>query len=80
VSDKTIRRLFNAMQGHAGSWVLLPGNHDAALAESVWTANPENPERCARRQALLKLALEDRLVPVDGIDRHARPPLLVTAP
>lgn len=37
VSDKTIRRLFNAMQGHAGSWVLLPGNHDAALAESVWT-------------------------------------------
>ena len=37
VSDKTIRRLFNAMQGHAGPWVLLPGNHDAALAESVWT-------------------------------------------
>jgi len=37
VSDKTIRRLFNAMQGFAGPWVLLPGNHDAALAESVWT-------------------------------------------
>jgi DNA repair exonuclease SbcCD nuclease subunit len=37
VSDKTIRRLFNAMQGYAGPWVLLPGNHDAALAESVWT-------------------------------------------
>lgn len=36
VSDKTIRRLFNAMQGYAGPWVLLPGNHDAALAESVW--------------------------------------------
>jgi DNA repair exonuclease SbcCD nuclease subunit len=37
VSDKTIRRLANAMQGYDGPWVLLPGNHDAALAESVWT-------------------------------------------
>lgn len=37
VSDKTIRRLFNAMQGYTGPWVLMPGNHDAALAESVWT-------------------------------------------
>lgn len=37
VSDKTVRRLFNAMQGFPGAWVLLPGNHDAALVESVWT-------------------------------------------
>ncbi len=37
VSDKTIRRLFNAMKGYPGHWVMLPGNHDAALAESVWT-------------------------------------------
>jgi len=37
VSDKTIRRLFNAMMGYPGAWVMLPGNHDAALAESVWT-------------------------------------------
>lgn len=37
VSDKTIRRLFNAMSGFAGPWILIPGNHDAALAESVWT-------------------------------------------
>lgn len=37
VSDKTLRRLFNAMQAYAGPWLLLPGNHDAALAESVWT-------------------------------------------
>jgi len=37
VSDKTIRRLFNALQGYTGPWVLLPGNHDAALAESVWS-------------------------------------------
>lgn len=37
VSDRTIRRTFNAMVGFSGPWVLLPGNHDAALAESVWS-------------------------------------------
>lgn len=37
VSDRTIRRLFNATQGFAGRWIMLPGNHDAALAESVWS-------------------------------------------
>ena len=37
VSDRTIRRLFNAMSAFAGPWVMIPGNHDAALAESVWT-------------------------------------------
>ena len=37
VSDRTIRRVFNAMAGFGGPWVMLPGNHDAALAESVWT-------------------------------------------
>jgi len=36
VSDKTIRRMFNAMQGFAGPWLLIPGNHDSALSESVW--------------------------------------------
>ncbi|WP_421842469.1 metallophosphoesterase family protein [Marinobacter algicola] len=37
VSDRTIRRVFNATKGFGGPWVMLPGNHDAALAESVWT-------------------------------------------
>ncbi|TXI26907.1 MAG: DNA repair exonuclease [Aquipseudomonas alcaligenes] len=37
VSDRTIRRLFNATQGFNGLWIMLPGNHDAALAESVWS-------------------------------------------
>lgn len=48
VSERTIRRLFNATQGFHGTWIMLPGNHDAALAESVWSraarlkAIPEN--------------------------------------
>lgn len=37
VSDRTIRRLFNATRGFTGPWIMIPGNHDAALAESVWT-------------------------------------------
>lgn len=37
VTEKTIRRLFNAMAGFTGPWVVIPGNHDAALTESVWT-------------------------------------------
>jgi DNA repair exonuclease SbcCD nuclease subunit len=37
VADRTIRRMLNAMAGYGGPWLLLPGNHDPALAESVWT-------------------------------------------
>ncbi|MDE1182515.1 DNA repair exonuclease [Paraburkholderia sp.] len=36
-SDTVIRRLFGALAGYSGPWILLPGNHDAALVESVWT-------------------------------------------
>lgn len=47
VKDQTIHRAMNVMQKFPGPWVLLPGNHDAALAESVWTrirrwGRPEN--------------------------------------
>ncbi len=37
LSDRSLRRSFNAMAGFTGPWLLLPGNHDAALSESVWT-------------------------------------------
>lgn len=37
VSDRIIHRTFDAMKAYAGPWIMLPGNHDAALAESVWT-------------------------------------------
>lgn len=74
VSPKTIRRLFNAMAGFAGPWVLLPGNHDAALGESVWTharrldAVPPNvtlclspaPEEIAGRMVVLPAPLTQR--------------------
>ena len=36
VSDRTVRRLFNALAGFAGPWLMIPGNHDAALGAGVW--------------------------------------------
>lgn len=37
LSDRTLHRTFQAMSAFSGPWVMLPGNHDAALAESIWT-------------------------------------------
>jgi DNA repair exonuclease SbcCD nuclease subunit len=37
VEDRTILETLEAMRHYTGPWILLPGNHDAALAESVWT-------------------------------------------
>lgn len=58
VADRTIRKLFNALPGFPGPWIMIPGNHDAALAESVWT-------RAARLNALpanLHLALQGKVL------------------
>jgi DNA repair exonuclease SbcCD nuclease subunit len=59
VADRSIHRLFHALRGYSGRWVMLPGNHDAALAESVWTralrlgAVPPNVSLCLAPQPLL---------------------------
>lgn len=59
VADKTIHRLFNAMAGFSGPWVMIPGNHDAGLAESVWTraerigAIPANVTVCLKAEPLI---------------------------
>jgi DNA repair exonuclease SbcCD nuclease subunit len=37
VKDKTIVRAIEALTPFSGEWIFLPGNHDAALAHSVWT-------------------------------------------
>ena len=61
VADKTILRLFNAMRGYTGPWILIPGNHDAALAESVWT-------RAVRLNAVpanVRLSLVPEVIPYE---------------
>jgi DNA repair exonuclease SbcCD nuclease subunit len=61
VSDRTIRRVFNATASFSGPWVMLPGNHDAALVESVWS-------RAQRLDAVpgnVHLALEPGVITLD---------------
>ncbi|ARK79242.1 DNA repair exonuclease [Burkholderia pseudomallei] len=59
VSDRTVLRLFQLISGFAGPWVMIPGNHDAGLAESVWTraarlgAIPANVHVCLRPEPLI---------------------------
>ena len=71
VSDRTIRRVFNATRGFDGPWVMLPGNHDAALAESVWT----RAERLGAVPGNVHLALESGVtqLPEQGIAVLAAP-------
>ena len=58
VSARSIRRLFNALAAYAGPWVMIPGNHDAALAESVWS----HAARLAAVPAHVHLALEPKAI------------------
>ena len=58
VSDRTIRKLFNALRAYAGPWVMIPGNHDAALTESVWT----RAMRLGATPANLHLALQGKVL------------------
>jgi DNA repair exonuclease SbcCD nuclease subunit len=37
IADETLRRFKLALEPFNGTWVLLPGNHDPAIAESPWT-------------------------------------------
>lgn len=75
VTDKTVRRLFNAMKGFTGTWVLMPGNHDAALAESVWSraqrleAIPENVIVCLEPKPIV-VAGKFTLLPAPLTQRH----------
>lgn len=36
LSDRTLHRTFQLMAAYKGPWIVIPGNHDAALADSVW--------------------------------------------
>ena len=76
VADKTIHRLFHAMKGYAGPWAMIPGNHDAGLAESVWTraarlnAIPDNVHVCLKAEPLLLAAQNVAILPAPLTQRH----------
>ena len=77
VADQTVLQALSAMRGFAGPWVLLPGNHDAALAAGVWSRLPRLgcPSNCFVATAAEPLPLADgRLVvlPAPLTERHAQ--------
>ncbi|WP_153101261.1 metallophosphoesterase family protein [Paraburkholderia hayleyella] len=63
VSNTVIRKLFGALDAFAGPWFFLPGNHDAALTESVW----KRAQRlnCIPPQA--RVVLEPGVILVDAL-------------
>ncbi|ARU05971.1 hypothetical protein CCO03_16005 [Comamonas serinivorans] len=75
VSDKTLRRLFAAL-GTERAVVLLPGNHDAALAESVWTRAqrldlvPPQVHLALRPEAIVLPSMA--VLPAPLVQRHTR--------
>ena len=84
VSDRTIRRLFHAMEGFRGPWLLIPGNHDAALAESVWTQAqrmgvvPDNVHLLLKPEVTLFAAQGFAVLPAPLTQRHSYSDLSAT--
>ena len=37
LNERTVHCAFQALAGFTGLWIMIPGNHDAALTESIWT-------------------------------------------
>ncbi len=60
--ERVIIQALAAMRGFAGAWVLLPGNHDAALAEGVWS----RLERLGRPANIIVAAAPTPITLADG--------------
>jgi DNA repair exonuclease SbcCD nuclease subunit len=64
VSDTVIRRLFGTLSGFSGLWFFLPGNHDAALTESVW----KRAQRLDCIPTNARVVLEPGVIRVDNLN------------
>ncbi len=76
VSERTVRRLFNAVKGFSGPWLMISGNHDAALVESVWSrasrmgAVPANAHLLLTPEVKLFESLGFAVLPAPLTQRH----------
>jgi DNA repair exonuclease SbcCD nuclease subunit len=61
-ADRTVLQAMAAMRAFPGPWVLLPGNHDAALAEGVWS----RLERLGCPPGCIVAATPEPIMLVDG--------------
>jgi DNA repair exonuclease SbcCD nuclease subunit len=88
VTDRTLLLTLEALTPFPGPWVFLPGNHDAALAYSVWTRlrdlglppnvviadRPEPVDRWAGRAVVLPAPLRRRREVLDLTEWFAAAP------
>ncbi len=75
VRDESLRRTLNAMAAFSGEWLLLPGNHDAAEAESAWTRlsrlqPPRNVRLLTRPEPVLVAEHRLAILPAPLVRRH----------
>lgn len=75
VSDESLRRTVNALAAYQGDWLLLPGNHDAALAESAWTRLerlhlPKNVKLLTRPEPVMIADHRLAILPAPLLRRH----------
>lgn len=75
VRDESLRRTVHALSPYRGDWLLLPGNHDAALAESAWTRLsrlrlPDNIKLLTRAEPVLVADHKLAILPAPLLRRH----------
>lgn len=75
VSDESLRRTVHALAAYRGDWLLLPGNHDAALAESAWTRLerlhlPKNVKLLTRPEPVMIADHRLAILPAPLMRRH----------
>jgi DNA repair exonuclease SbcCD nuclease subunit len=61
VSNETVHSFLQALSRFTGSWVVIPGNHDAAVPQSVWQRMD-----ALGRPANLHISREPEIVPIAG--------------
>ena len=67
VTERDVNRVLDQMAGFAGTWVFLPGNHDAAITGSVWG----RMRSLAARRGLTNLIVADEPEPITLGDGRA---------
>ncbi len=75
VGDRLVRQTLNTLKEFPVPWVLLPGNHDPAIAESVWTrivrlGCPENVHLAITRETILLAQGRLAVLPAPLLRRH----------
>jgi DNA repair exonuclease SbcCD nuclease subunit len=75
VSDLLVRQTLNTLAQFPVPWILMPGNHDPAIAESVWTriqrlGPPQHIHLAVTRAPILLAGANLAILPAPLLRRH----------